>query len=165
MNARTKRYDGDTGGRNSGGSIRVCVLYGQIRDWRRAWLLLDRLHSATDVTFNTEWFSFPELPVLATKAGATAAASELVLVSASKITEIPKAVSELLDTVKAQPVELPGAVIGLFVDSTVCGANCPWEDALHRAAWSSRRDLFIHSTDPDTKPRRPLQLLRENPRN
>lgn len=165
MNARAKRSDGGTGGGSPAGSIRVCVLYGQIRDWRRAWLLLDRLHAATGVTFNTEWFSFAELPVLAAKAGATASDSELVLVSASKITEVTKSLSELLEVVKAHPIDVPGAVIGLFADSKAGGTDCPWEDTLHRAAWSSGRDLFIHSTDPDTKQMRPLQLLRENSRN
>lgn len=165
MNARTKYTNDEKRERSPDGGIRVCVLYGQIRDWRRAWLLLDRLHTATGVTFNTEWFSFAELPVLAPKAGATAADSELVMVSASKITEVTKSLSELLEVVKAHPIDVPGAVIGLLSDSEADGTDCPWEDTLHRAAWSSGRDLFIHSTDPDSEQRRPLQLLHENSRN
>lgn len=158
MKARPANWKATLGTRmRNHGALRVCVVYEGTHDWRRAWMLLDHLHTAADVTFAVEWFEFDELPLFIEKASKSAGRADLVVVASSKQRPVPALVHRWLMSIRDHTGDQPAALIGLFSESDSGEAVCPWERLLQDIAIASGRDLFIRATDS----RRPAELASE----
>ncbi len=147
MNTRPRNWKMTRGTGRRSGALRVCVVYEGVRDWRRAWLLLDHLHIAADVVFAVEWFSFEELPMFFERACREGAGAELVVLARSKRQPVPVDVHRWLMAVRDEVGLHPAALIGLFSEAEPGERVCPWERLLQDVAVAGGRDLFIRTTD------------------
>lgn len=137
------------------------MLYEEMADWERAWLMLDHLHTSTGVEFMVDWFSFDELPMLFERARVQAVEADVLLVANTRRRSVPKVVRRWLKTVRSTPFGKSAAVIGLFTTEDSQDGICPWELLLEDIALATGRDLFIRATEGETESR-PVQNVFDN---
>jgi len=147
MKARSENRIGEPAEFSRRRTLKVCVLYEEMADWERAWLMLDHLHTSSGVKFKVDWYSFDELPMLFDKARDQATEADVLLVANARRRRVPKELRRWLEAVRSTPTGKAAAVIGLFTTEDSQDGICPWELLLEDIALATGRDLFIRTTE------------------